>query len=119
MATERLASVKESGNIRTAKEGTFLFGAAVCGFFIMVGLHCCSYLGGQHRSRPRKPRLGSFMTPIVNVLLGAFIFERSDSALAAEASFSCFWSLSLFLPLFGHPGIALGLLTTVRPIRID
>jgi len=66
------------------RSATFLFGQRSHGW-----PNCCSSFWSSTRSRPRTS-LGYFMTPIVNVLLGAFYFARATPRLADRVHSQCF-----------------------------
>src|SRR5207247_6256044 len=63
------------GNLRRRRSALFCLGSG-----IMVGLNCLLFIWPVNIGHVLETSLGYFMTPIVNVLLGAFILRERLSA---------------------------------------
>ncbi|PYK54643.1 MAG: EamA family transporter RarD [Verrucomicrobia bacterium] len=96
------------GNLRRRR------GALSClGSGIMVGLNWLLFIWAVNIGHVLETSLGYFMTPIVNVLLGAFILRERLSAWQTASILIALVAVSILAFGYGHfPWIALGLCTS-------
>src|SRR5947208_514033 len=89
-------------------------GALSClGSGIMVGLNWLLFIWAVNIGHVLETSLGYFMTPIVNVLLGAFILRERLSAWQTASILIALVAVSILAFGYGHfPWIALGLCTS-------
>jgi chloramphenicol-sensitive protein RarD len=96
------------GNLRRRRSALFCLGSG-----IMVGLNWLLFIWAVNIGHVLETSLGYFMTPIVNVLLGAFILRERLSAWQTASILVAFFAVSILAFGYGHfPWIALGLCTS-------
>ena len=96
------------GNLRSRRSALFCLGSG-----IMVGLNWLLFIWAVNIGRVLETSLGYFMTPIVNVLLGAFILRERLSAWQTASILIALAAVSILAFGYGHfPWIALGLCTS-------
>jgi chloramphenicol-sensitive protein RarD len=95
-------------NLRSRRSALFCLGSG-----IMVGLNWLLFIWAVNIGRVLETSLGYFMTPIVNVLLGAFILRERLSAWQTASILIALAAVSILAFGYGHfPWIALGLCTS-------
>jgi chloramphenicol-sensitive protein RarD len=93
------------GNLRRRRSSLFCLGSG-----IMVGLNWLLFIWAVNIGHVLETSLGYFMTPIVNVLLGAFILRERLSAWQTASILIALVAVSILAFGYGHfPWIALGL----------
>jgi chloramphenicol-sensitive protein RarD len=93
------------GNLRRRRSALFCLGSG-----IMVGLNWLLFIWAVNIGHVLETSLGYFMTPIVNVLLGAFILRERLSAWQLASILIALVAVSILAFGYGHfPWIALGL----------
>ncbi|PYL99548.1 MAG: EamA family transporter RarD [Verrucomicrobia bacterium] len=93
------------GNLRRRRSALFCLGSG-----IMVGLNWLLFIWAVNIGHVLETSLGYFMTPIVNVLLGAFILRERLSAWQTASIVIALVAVSILAFGYGHfPWIALGL----------
>jgi len=96
------------GNLRRRRSALFCLGSG-----IMVGLNWLLFIWAVNIGHVLETSLGYFMTPIVNVLLGAFILRERLSAWQIASILIALAAVSILAFGYGHfPWIALGLCTS-------
>jgi chloramphenicol-sensitive protein RarD len=96
------------GNLRRRRSSLFCLGSG-----IMVGLNWLLFIWAVNIGHVLETSLGYFMTPIVNVLLGAFILRERLSAWQTASILIALVAVSILAFGYGHfPWIALGLCTS-------
>jgi chloramphenicol-sensitive protein RarD len=96
------------GNLRRRRSALFCLGSG-----IMVGLNWLLFIWAVNIGHVLETSLGYFMTPIVNVLLGAFILRERLSAWQTASILVALVAVSILAFGYGHfPWIALGLCTS-------
>jgi chloramphenicol-sensitive protein RarD len=96
------------GNLRRRRSALFCLGSGV-----MVGLNWLLFIWAVNIGHVLETSLGYFMTPIVNVLLGAFILRERLSAWQLASILIALIAVSILAFGYGHfPWIALGLCTS-------
>jgi chloramphenicol-sensitive protein RarD len=96
------------GNLRRRRSALFCLGSG-----IMVGLNWLLFIWAVNIGHVLETSLGYFMTPIVNVLLGAFILRERLSAWQLASILIALVAVSILAFGYGHfPWIALGLCTS-------
>jgi chloramphenicol-sensitive protein RarD len=96
------------GNLRRRRSALFCLGSG-----IMVGLNWLLFIWAVNIGHVLETSLGYFMTPIVNVLLGAFILRERLSAWQTASILIALVAISILAFGYGHfPWIALGLCTS-------
>jgi chloramphenicol-sensitive protein RarD len=96
------------GNIRSRRRAVFCLGSGV-----MVGLNWLLFIWAVNIGHVLETSLGYFMTPIVNVLLGAVILRERLSAWQTASILIALVAVSILAFGYGHfPWIALGLCTS-------
>jgi len=96
------------GNLRRRRSALFCLGSG-----IMVGLNWLLFIWAVNIGHVLETSLGYFMTPIVNVLLGAFILRERLSAWQTASILIALVAVSILAFGYGHfPWIALGLCTS-------
>ena len=96
------------GNLRRRRGALFCLGSG-----IMVGLNWLLFIWAVNIGHVLETSLGYFMTPIVNVLLGAFILRERLSAWQIASVLIALAAVSILAFGYGHfPWIALGLCTS-------
>src|SRR5213079_2365528 len=96
------------GNVCSRRSALFCFGSGV-----MVGLNWLLFIWAVNIGHVLETSLGYFMTPIVNVLLGAFILRERLSAWQTASILIALVAVSILAFGYGHfPWIALGLCTS-------
>ena len=96
------------GNLRRRRNALFCLGSG-----IMVGLNWLLFIWAVNIGRVLETSLGYFMTPIVNVLLGAVILRERLSAWQLASILIALVAVSILALGYGHfPWIALGLCTS-------
>jgi chloramphenicol-sensitive protein RarD len=96
------------GNLRRRRSALFCLGSG-----IMVGLNWLLFIWAVNIGRVLETSLGYFMTPIVNVLLGAVILRERLSAWQTASILIALVAVSILAFGYGHfPWIALGLCTS-------
>jgi chloramphenicol-sensitive protein RarD len=96
------------GNLRSRRSALFCLGSG-----IMVGLNWLLFIWAVNIGHVLETSLGYFMTPIVNVLLGAFILRERLSAWQTASILIALVAVSILAFGYGHfPWIALGLCTS-------
>jgi chloramphenicol-sensitive protein RarD len=96
------------GNLRRRRSALFCLGSG-----IMVGLNWLLFIWAVNIGHVLETSLGYFMTPIVNILLGAFILRERLSAWQTASILIAFFAVSILAFGYGHfPWIALGLCTS-------
>jgi len=96
------------GNLRRRRSALFCLGSG-----IMVGLNWLLFIWAVNIGHVLETSLGYFMTPIVNVLLGAFILRERLSAWQTASILIALVAVSILTFGYGHfPWIALGLCTS-------
>jgi chloramphenicol-sensitive protein RarD len=96
------------GNLRRRQRALFCLGSG-----IMVGLNWLLFIWAVNIGHVLETSLGYFMTPIVNVLLGAFILRERLSAWQTASILIALVAVSILAFGYGHfPWIALGLCTS-------
>jgi chloramphenicol-sensitive protein RarD len=96
------------GNLRRRRSALFCLGSG-----IMVGLNWLLFIWAVNIGHVLETSLGYFMTPIVNVLLGAFILSERLSAWQIASILIALVAVSILAFGYGHfPWIALGLCTS-------
>jgi len=96
------------GNLRRRRGALFCLGSG-----IMVGLNWLLFIWAVNIGHVLETSLGYFMTPIVNVLLGAFILRERLSAWQTASILIALVAVSILAFGYGHfPWIALGLCTS-------
>jgi len=92
-------------NLRSRRSALFCLGSG-----IMVGLNWLLFIWAVNIGRVLETSLGYFMTPIVNVLLGAFILRERLSAWQIASILIALVAVSILAFGYGHfPWIAVGL----------
>jgi chloramphenicol-sensitive protein RarD len=95
-------------NLRRRRNALFCLGSG-----IMVGLNWLLFIWAVNIGHVLETSLGYFMTPIVNVLLGAFILRERLSAWQTASILIALVAVSILAFGYGHfPWIALGLCTS-------
>ncbi|PYM01066.1 MAG: EamA family transporter RarD [Verrucomicrobia bacterium] len=93
------------GNLRRRRSALFCLGSG-----IVVGLNWLLFIWAVNIGHVLETSLGYFMTPIVNVLLGAFILRERLSAWQTASILIALVAVSILAFGYGHfPWIALGL----------
>ncbi len=93
------------GSLRRRRSALFCLGSG-----IMVGLNWLLFIWAVNIGHVLETSLGYFMTPIVNVLLGAFILRERLSAWQTASILIALVAVSILAFGYGHlPWIALGL----------
>jgi len=93
------------GNLRSRRSALFCLGSG-----IMVGLNWLLFIWAVNIGHVLETSLGYFMTPIVNVLLGAFILRERLSAWQIASILIALVAVSILAFGYGHfPWIAVGL----------
>jgi len=96
------------GNLRSRRSALFCLGSG-----IMVGLNWLLFIWAVNIGHVLETSLGYFMTPIVNVLLGAVILRERLSAWQIASILIALVAVSILAFGYGHfPWIALGLCTS-------
>jgi chloramphenicol-sensitive protein RarD len=96
------------GNLRRRRSALFCLGSG-----IMVGLNWLLFIWAVNIGHVLETSLGYFMTPIVNVLLGAFILRERLSAWQTASILIALVAVSILAFGYGHfPWIAVGLCTS-------
>jgi chloramphenicol-sensitive protein RarD len=96
------------GNLRRRRSALFCLGSG-----IMVGLNWLLFIWAVNIGHVLETSLGYFMTPIVNVLLGAFILRERLNAWQTASIPIALVAVSILAFGYGHfPWIALGLCTS-------
>jgi chloramphenicol-sensitive protein RarD len=96
------------GNLHRRRSAIFCLGSG-----IMVGLNWLLFIWAVNIGHVLETSLGYFMTPIVNVLLGAFILRERLSAWQIASILIALAAVSILAFGYGHfPWIALGLCTS-------
>ena len=96
------------GNLRRRRSSLFCLGSG-----IMVGLNWLLFIWAVNIGHVLETSLGYFMTPIVNVLLGAVILRERLSAWQTASILIALVAVSILDFGYGHfPWIALGLCTS-------
>jgi chloramphenicol-sensitive protein RarD len=96
------------GNLRRRRSDLFCLGSG-----IMVGLNWLLFIWAVNIGHVLETSLGYFMTPIVNVLLGAFILRERLSAWQTASILIALVAVFILAFGYGHfPWIALGLCTS-------
>ena len=96
------------GNLRRRRSALFCLGSG-----IMVGLNWLLFIWAVNIGHVLETSLGYFMTPIVNVLLGAFILRERLSAWQLASILIALVAVSILAFGYGHfPWIAVGLCTS-------
>jgi len=96
------------GNLRRRRSALFCLGSG-----IMVGLNWLLFIWAVNIGHVLETSLGYFMTPIVNVLLGAVILRERLSAWQTASILIALVAVSILAFGYGHfPWIALGLCTS-------
>ncbi len=96
------------GNLRRRRSALFCLGSG-----IMVGLNWLLFIWAVNIGHVLETSLGYFMTPIVNVLLGAFILRERLSAWQTASILIALAAVSILAFGYGHfPWIAVGLCTS-------
>jgi chloramphenicol-sensitive protein RarD len=96
------------GNLRRRRSALFCLGSG-----IMVGLNWLLFIWAVNIGHVLETSLGYFMTPIVNVLLGAFILRERLSAWQTASILIALVAVSIHAFGYGHfPWIAVGLCTS-------
>jgi len=96
------------GSLRRRRSALFCLGSG-----IMVGLNWLLFIWAVNIGHVLETSLGYFMTPIVNVLLGAFILRERLSAWQIASILIALVAVSILAFGYGHfPWIALGLCTS-------
>jgi chloramphenicol-sensitive protein RarD len=96
------------GNLRRRRSALFCLGSG-----IMVGLNWLLFIWAVNIGHVLETSLGYFMTPIVNVLLGAIILRERLSAWQTASILIALVAVSILAFGYGHfPWIALGLCTS-------
>ena len=96
------------GNLRRRRSSLFCLGSG-----IMVGLNWLLFIWAVNIGHVLETSLGYFMTPIVNVLLGAFILRERLSAWQTASILIALVAVSILAFGYGHfPWIAVGLCTS-------
>ena len=96
------------GNLRRRRGALFCLGSG-----IMVGLNWLLFIWAVNIGHVLETSLGYFMTPIVNVLLGAVILRERLSAWQTASILIALVAVSILAFGYGHfPWIALGLCTS-------
>ncbi len=96
------------GNLRRRRSALFCLGSG-----IMVGLNWLLFIWAVNIGHVLETSLGYFMTPIVNVLLGAVILRERLSAWQIASILIASVAVSILAFGYGHfPWIALGLCTS-------
>ena len=102
------------GNLRRRRSALFCLGSG-----IMVGLNWLLFIWAVNIGHVLETSLGYFMTPIVNVLLGAFILRERLSAWQIASILIALVAVSILAFGYGHfPWIARRALHQFRPLRI-
>jgi chloramphenicol-sensitive protein RarD len=92
-------------NIRSRRSAAFCFGSG-----IMVGLNWLLFIWAVNIGHVLETSLGYFMTPLVNVLLGALILRERLSAWQIASILIGFVAVSILAFGYGHfPWIAVGI----------
>ena len=95
-------------NLRSRRSALFCLGSG-----IMVGLNWLLFIWAVNIGHVLETSLGYFMTPIVNVLLGAIILRERLSAWQTASILIALVAVSILAFGYGHfPWIALGLCTS-------
>ena len=95
-------------NLRTRRSALFCLGSG-----IMVGLNWLLFIWAVNIGHVLETSLGYFMTPLVNVLLGAFILRERLSAWQIASILIALVAVSILAFGYGHfPWIAVGLCTS-------
>src|SRR5438034_7015863 len=95
-------------NLRTRRNALFCFGSGV-----MVGLNWLLFIWAVNIGHVLETSLGYFMTPLVNVLLGAIILRERLSAWQIASILIALVAVSILAFGYGHfPWIAVGLCTS-------
>jgi len=93
------------GNIHSRRSALFCFGSGV-----MVGLNWLLFIWAVNIGHVLETSLGYFMTPLVNVLLGAIILRERLSAWQFASILIAFVAVCILALGYGHfPWIAVGL----------
>jgi len=96
------------GNLRSRRSALFCLGSG-----IMVGLNWLLFIWAVNIGHVLETSLGYFMTPIVNVLLGAFILRERLSAWQTASILIALVAVSILAFGYGQfPWIAVGLCTS-------
>ena len=96
------------GSLRRLRSAVFCLGSG-----IMVGLNWLLFIWAVNIGHVLETSLGYFMTPIVNVLLGAFILRERLSAWQTASILIALVAVSILAFGYGHfPWIAVGLCTS-------
>ena len=96
------------GNARSRRSALFCFGSGV-----MVGLNWLLFIWAVNIGHVLETSLGYFMTPLVNVLLGAIILRERLSAWQVACILLAAFAVSILAFGYGHfPWIAVGLCTS-------
>src|SRR3989440_530498 len=96
------------GNLRSRHSALFCFGSGV-----MVGLNWLLFIWAVNIGHVLETSLGYFMTPLVNVLLGAIILRERLSAWQIASILIGLVAVSILAFGYGHfPWIAVGLCTS-------
>src|SRR5438874_2887106 len=96
------------GNLRRRRSALFCLGSG-----IMVGLNWLLFIWAVNVNRVLETSLGYFMTPIVNVLLGALILRERLTLPQLASTFIASAGVLILTLGYGHfPWIALGLCMT-------
>src|SRR5438046_5400276 len=96
------------GNVRSRRSTLFCFGSGV-----MVGLNWLLFIWAVNIGHVLETSLGYFMTPIVNVLLGAIILRERLSISQIASILIASVAVCILAFGYGHfPWIAVGLCTT-------
>jgi chloramphenicol-sensitive protein RarD len=96
------------GSLRRRRSALFCLGSG-----IMVGLNWLLFIWAVNIGHVLETSLGYFMTPIVNVLLGAFILRERLSAWQTASILIALVAVSILAFGYGHfPWIAVGLCTS-------
>ena len=96
------------GNVRSRRSALFCLGSGV-----MVGLNWLLFIWAVNVGHVLETSLGYFMTPLVNVLLGAVILRERISAWQIASILIAAIGVSVLAFGYGHfPSIAVGLCTS-------
>jgi chloramphenicol-sensitive protein RarD len=96
------------GNLRSRRSALFCLGSG-----IMVGLNWLLFIWAVNIGHVLETSLGYFMTPLVNVLLGAIILRERLSAWQIASILIALVAVSILAFGYGHfPWIAVGLCTS-------
>src|SRR2546423_630386 len=96
------------GNLRSRRSALFCLGSG-----IMVGLNWLLFIWAVNIGHVLETSLGYFMTPLLNVLLGAIILRERLSAWQIASILIALFAVSILAFGYGHfPWIAVGICTS-------